>query len=69
MHLSNRQWTLTGWWLFVACALCFIVAAARAGDPVALAGACLFMAANIAFMVPFYRRPPPGEPRSQAPEE
>ena len=69
MRLSNRQWTLTGWWLFVACAICFIVAAVRAGDPVALAGACLFMAANIAFMVPFYRRPPPGEPRSQAPEE
>ncbi len=70
MRLTDRQWTLTGWWLFVACALCFIVAAARTGDMVGLAGACLFMAANIAFMVPFYRRPPPGEahrpPRQQA---
>ncbi len=69
MRLTNRQWTLTGWWLFVACAVCFIVAAARAGDMVALAGACLFMAANIAFMIPFYRRPPPEGARGQAHEE
>lgn len=59
MRLTNRQCTLLGWWLFVACAICFIVAAVRAGDPVALVGALLFMAANIAFMVPFYRRPHP----------
>ena len=59
MRLSNRQCTLLGWWLFVACAVCFIIAAARAGDTVALSGAVLFMAANIAFMVPFYRRPQP----------
>jgi hypothetical protein len=57
MRLTNRQCTLLGWWLFVACAVCVIVAAARVGDMVALAGACLFMAANIAFMIPFYRRP------------
>ncbi len=59
MRLSNRQCTLLGWWLFVACAACFIIAAWRAGDMIALAGACLFMAANIAFMIPFYRRPHP----------
>ena len=55
--MSDRQWTLTGWWLFIACAAFFIVAAARAGDMLALTGAVLFMAANIAFLVPFYRRP------------
>ena len=57
MRLSNRQCTLLGWWLFVACAAFFIAASWRAGDMVALTGACLFMAANISFMIPFYRRP------------
>ncbi|HUF86373.1 MAG TPA: cytochrome oxidase subunit III [Thermohalobaculum sp.] len=61
MHLSNRQCTRAGWWLFVACAVCFIVAAARAGDMAGLAGAVLFMAANIAFMIPFCRRPRSGD--------
>ena len=56
MRLTNRQWTLTGWWLFVGCAAFFIAAAWRAGDMIALTGAVLFMAANFAFMVPFYRR-------------
>jgi hypothetical protein len=59
MRLTNRQCTLLGWWLFVACAVFFIAAAWRAGDPLALIGSLCFMAANIAFMVPFYRRPQP----------
>lgn len=53
--MSNRQWTLTGWWLFILCAAFFMVAALRAGDPFALLGSLAFMAANIAFLVPFYR--------------
>ncbi|HUS53471.1 MAG TPA: cytochrome oxidase subunit III [Thermohalobaculum sp.] len=57
MRLTNRQWTLIGWWLFVVCAGLFIVAAARAGDMIALLGSVAFMAANIAFLIPFYRRP------------
>ena len=56
MRLTDRQWTLTGWWLFVICAAFFIVASARSGDPIALLGSIAFMAANIAFLVPFYRR-------------
>jgi protein-S-isoprenylcysteine O-methyltransferase Ste14 len=53
--LTDRHFTLTGWWLFVASAALFIVSAWRAGDMVALAGALAFMAANISFLVPFYR--------------
>jgi hypothetical protein len=56
MRLTNRQWTLTGWWLFVVSAASFIVASIRAGDMIGLLGACAFMAANIAFLIPFYRR-------------
>jgi len=55
MRLTNRQWTLTGWWLFVVCAALFIVASWRSGDVIALLGSVAFMAANIAFLVPFYR--------------
>jgi len=55
--MSDRFWTLTGWWLFVVCAALFILASAQAGDPIALAGSIFFMAANIAFMIPNYRAP------------
>jgi hypothetical protein len=55
MRLTDRQWTLTGWWLFVVCAAFFIVASARSGDLISLIGSTAFMAANIAFLIPFYR--------------
>ncbi len=55
MRLTDRQWTLTGWWLFVVCAGFFIVASARSGDLIALLGSAAFMAANISFLIPFYR--------------
>jgi hypothetical protein len=55
MRLTNRQWTLCGWWLFVVSAFFFIVASLRAGDHVALIGAIAFMGANISFLIPFYR--------------
>ncbi len=55
MRLTDRQWTLTGWWLFVVCAGFFIVASARSGDLIALIGSAAFMSANIAFLIPFYR--------------
>jgi hypothetical protein len=56
MRLTERHWVLTGWWLFVACAVFFIASAWRAGDPLALIGSLCFMAANVAFLVPLYRR-------------
>ena len=57
MRLTDRQWTLTGWWLFVICAGFFIVASARSGDLIALLGSVAFMSANISFLIPFYRVP------------
>ena len=57
MRLTDRQWTLTGWWLFVACAGFFIVASARSGDLIALLGSIAFMSANISFLIPFCRAP------------
>jgi hypothetical protein len=58
--MSDRALTLTGWWLFVGCAALFIVASARAGDMLTLAGSVMFLAANIAFMIPVLRRPREG---------
>jgi len=52
--VTARGWTLLGWWLFVTSAAFFIASAVAAGDPLALAGACFFMAANVAFLIPFY---------------
>ncbi len=57
MRLTDRQWTLTGWWLFIICAGFFIAASARSGDLISLIGSIAFMAANIAFLIPFYRAP------------
>ena len=56
--MTNRQWTLIGWWLFIVSAVFFIVAALRAGDMVALVGAIAFLSADIAFLIPFYRSQP-----------
>lgn len=55
--MTDRALVLTGWWLFVACAVLFLLGAWRAGDPIGFAGSLCFLAANIAFMIPVYRRP------------
>jgi len=55
MRMTIRQWTLTGWWLFIVSAAAFIVSSLRAGDMIGLLGASAFMAANIAFLIAFYR--------------
>ena len=55
-RIPDRIFVLTGWWLFVVCAALFIVSSARSGDLIALIGSGAFMAANIAFLIPFYRR-------------
>jgi hypothetical protein len=54
--ITDRTFVLIGWWLFVVSAGFFIVASWRAGDMVGLTGAVAFMSANIAFLIPFYRR-------------
>jgi hypothetical protein len=57
MRLPDRTYVLIGWWLFVASAVLFLIAAWRAGDVIAFIGAAAFMSANISFLIPFYRRP------------
>lgn len=54
--MSDQTYVLTGWWLFVTCAILFFASAARSGDGLAMAGSAVFLAANIAFMIPIYRR-------------
>jgi predicted membrane channel-forming protein YqfA (hemolysin III family) len=53
--MSDDFWIKLGWLLFVTSAIFFIIAAWRAGDMMALIGAVVFLAANIAFMIPIYR--------------
>ena len=55
--LSDGTYVQIGWWLFVLCAILFLTSSVRAGDPVAIAGSLAFLAANVAFMIPIYRRP------------
>jgi F0F1-type ATP synthase assembly protein I len=51
----DRKFVLIGWWLFVASAVFFMLAAWRAGDLIAFIGAAAFMCANVSFLIPFYR--------------
>lgn len=55
-RLPDRTFVLTGWWLFVVSACFFMASAWRAGDMISFIGATAFMSANIAFLIPFYRR-------------
>ena len=57
MSDPDRKFVLTGWWLFIVSASFFIIASLRAGDMIGLLGASAFMAANISFLIPFYRAP------------
>jgi len=54
--MTDLTFVKLGWWLFVVSAFCFIIAAWRAGDWIATTGAIAFLAANIAFMIPIYRK-------------
>ena len=60
-RLPDRAFVLTGWWLFVVSAFFFMVSAWRAGDLISFIGAAAFMSANIAFLIPFYRRSSHGD--------
>ncbi|MCA8928091.1 MAG: hypothetical protein KDC18_08465 [Alphaproteobacteria bacterium] len=51
-------WSFTGWLLFVASAIFFIVASARSGDIISLIACILFFVACIAFMVPAWVKRP-----------
>jgi hypothetical protein len=53
--MSARRTQLAGWWLFVFCALCYLVTAWRASDPWSVVGSVLFLAGCFAFMIPLLR--------------
>ena len=47
---------IAGWILFMACALCYIVANVRSGDWLSLAGSVIFLLACLVFMAPLVTR-------------
>lgn len=53
--MSARRAQLTGWWLFVLCAVCYLVAGWRTADPWSIGGSVLFLAGCFAFMMPLLR--------------
>lgn len=48
----KARFELAGWLIFIASALLFTVASARAGDALATAGSLLFLLACFAFVAP-----------------
>ncbi len=54
--MTDLFFVKAGWWLFVVSAVLFSIASWRAGDWIALCGAIAFLAANISFMTPIYRK-------------
>ena len=54
--MSDENYIKIGWWLFTVCAVLFCINSWRFGDWLGLAGSLAFLAANVSFMVPVYRR-------------
>ena len=54
--IPDSTFIQAGWWLFVVCALFFIAVALINRDWLSLLGSLAFLAANVAFMIPIYRR-------------
>ncbi|HAR51842.1 cytochrome oxidase subunit III [Roseovarius nubinhibens] len=52
--MSNRQIDFLGWLLFIASALCFVVASI--GHFWAMGGSLFFLIACLVFIIPFFRR-------------
>ncbi|MAO25842.1 MAG: cytochrome oxidase subunit III [Roseovarius sp.] len=53
-RISNRQIDFLGWLLFIASALCFVVASI--GHFWAMGGSLFFLIACLVFIIPFFRR-------------
>lgn len=58
MSRHERRFHLTGWLLFIVCAVCFIRSAMNSGDAHYLAGSIVFLLACIVFIIPLL----PGRP-------
>jgi len=55
MKISDRQYVLTGWILFVISSLGFIWSSLQSGDVAGLTGAIFFLLACLFFLIPFVR--------------
>lgn len=62
---TDREMTyqLTGWILFIVCAMCFIAASWKNDDALTLIGSILFFIACIAFLIPLVRQFKKGKER------
>ncbi|MBI9084909.1 MAG: hypothetical protein JEZ11_15050 [Desulfobacterales bacterium] len=48
----DRPYHITGWILFISCAVCYIVANIRSGDWLSLTGSVIFLLACVMFVIP-----------------
>lgn len=53
---QGQRWEKSGLFLWIVGSAAFVVSAARADDPYALAGALLFLTGIVLFMVPMFQR-------------
>jgi ABC-type multidrug transport system permease subunit len=52
MRTRDEQLQLIGWWLFVACAVLYIVASIESGSLASFLGGIFFLLACFFFMIP-----------------
>ncbi len=58
---KERRCHLTGWWVFVGSAVCFIIAGIRSGDLLTIIGGILFLLGCLIFLYPMACRLERGE--------
>lgn len=56
MRFSERAFHISGWVLFIVCALFYIVASLESGSWLSLIGSVVFLLACFAFLIPLLRR-------------
>jgi len=49
---NNTKFQLTGWLLFIICAIFFIISSIQTFDPLLLIGSIIFLIACIVFIIP-----------------
>ena len=50
------KYQITGWILFILCALFYIASSLKHRDPLSLAGSVIFLIACIVFLIPFLKK-------------
>jgi len=56
MKITDRQFVITGWLLFIVSSLAFIWSSLESGDIPGLIGASFFLLACLVFLIPYIRR-------------